>query len=74
MTLAVALFAAAIAIYTWLITHSKTKYAIADTMLTDFTKISLEKPRLRDPEHCKSALKHSDVEIRLEYDAFATLA
>ena len=72
-SIVVAIFAACIALYTWFVTHKKNKDDITDAMLTDLIKITLEKPMFRDPEYCRNAVGNPDANLRLEYDAYATL-
>ena len=73
VSLLVAVSALMVSAYTWFKTHSRHKYDVADAILVDLLKVTLDYPEFRDQEYCRLAVNHSDLETRLRYDAYATL-
>lgn len=73
ISMALSVVALSVAAYTWFRTYKKHQYDIADTMLNELVKISLQYPDFRDDEYCRKAPTHEDRNKRLAYDAYATL-
>ncbi len=73
ISIAVATLALIVSLLTWLRTHRASTYDVADELLTDIIKLTIERPEFRDPEGIAKALRNSDPTERYRYDAFATL-
>ena len=73
ISLVIAIAALLLSLFTWTKTHRKYQYDVADAILADLVKITLQYPEFRDDKYCRDALHHQDDQIRLRYDAYATL-
>jgi len=58
---------------TWYKMYQKRKYDVADAILSELLKITLEYPELRDPHYCSAAIHNSDTKIRYQYESYAIL-
>ena len=72
-SLIVACLSLVFSLITWHKTCEKRKYEVADNLLSDLNKITLQYPEFRDQEFCKSAVTSSDKKKRLRYESYAIL-